>query len=251
MKIGIIGTGNIGSILAQKLSVVGHDVRIANSRGVEGAKQVAVEVGAKAVDVYGAVAGMDVVILSIPFFAVTALPADLFSAVGTDVVLIDTGNYYPGMRDPYIPDIDNGMPESVWVSRQIGRPLIKEFNNVLAYTLAELGQPEGTPGRLAAAVAGDRARSKAIVMKLVNQTGFDPVDAGTLSESWRQQPCTPAYCCDYDAEAMRKALALAIPEVAVRIRDQMPEFFSKLGPNPTHADIVSANRATNSVINEP
>lgn len=113
MKIGIIGTGNIGSILAQKLSAVGHDVRIANSRGVEGAKQVAVEVGAKAVDVYGAVAGMDVVILSIPFFAVTALPADLFSAVGTDVVLIDTGNYYPGMRDPYIPDIDNGMPESV------------------------------------------------------------------------------------------------------------------------------------------
>ncbi|CAB3709339.1 hypothetical protein R8871_04043 [Paraburkholderia graminis C4D1M] len=143
------------------------------------------------------------------------------------------------------------MPESVWVSRQIGHPVIKAFNNVLAYTLAELGQPEGTPGRLAVAVAGDDLRSREIVMELVNQTGFDPVDAGSLAESWRQQPSTPAYCCDYDADAMRKALAAAAPGIAPRIRDRLPEVFARPGPNPAHADIVAMNRATNVVVSVP
>ncbi|AHB11104.1 Prephenate dehydrogenase (plasmid) [Zymomonas mobilis subsp. mobilis str. CP4 = NRRL B-14023] len=251
MKIGIIGTGNIGSTLARKLRSADHDVRIANSRGVDGVKQLAAEVGVTAVDVRGAVEGVDVIVLSIPFFAVTALPVNLFSSVGTDVVLIDTGNYYPGMRDPHIPEIDDGLPESVWVSMQVGRPVIKAFNNVLAYTLAELGQPEGSLGRLAAAVAGDDMRSKLIAMKLVNQTGFDPVDAGSLAESWRQQPCTPAYCCDYDAQTMRKALAAAVAGGAAKILNQMPQFFARLGSNPTHADIVAANRATNVVVDEP
>lgn len=140
------------------------------------------------------------------------------------------------------------MPESVWVSRQIGRPVIKAFNNLLAYTLAELGQPQEAPRRLAAAVAGDDLRAKKVVMELVNQTGFDPVDAGSLEESWRQQPSTPAYCCDYDAEAMRKALAAAIPGVAPKIRDRLPELFGKLGPNPTHADMIAMNRAWNTVV---
>lgn len=88
-------------------------------------------------------------------------------------------------------------------------------------------------------------------MGLVNQTGFDPVDAGSLAESWRQQPSTPAYCCDFDAAAMRKALAAAAPGVATKIRDRLPEFFAKLGANPTHADIVAANRATNIVVGKP
>lgn len=251
MKVGIIGTGNIGASLARKLSAAGHEVRVANSRGVDGVRQFADEIGAEAVDISGAVDGAEVIVLSIPFPAVQALPADLFDSVTADAIVIDTGNYYPGMRDPHIPDIDEGMPESVWVSRQIGRPVIKAYNNVLAYTLAELGQPEGTPGRLAVAVAGDDLRSKEVVMELVNQTGFDPVDAGSLAESWRQQPSTPAYCCDFDADAMRQALAAAAPGVAPKIRDQLPELFAKLGPHPTHADVVAANRATNIVVGKP
>lgn len=245
MKIGVIGTGNIGASLARKLSAAGHEVRVANSRGVDGVRHFADEIGAKAADIRGSVDGAEVIVLSIPLPAVQTLPADLFDAVAVDAIVIDTGNYYPDMRDPHILEIDAGMPESVWVSQQIGRPVIKAFNNVLAYTLAELGQPEGTPGRLAAAVAGDDLRSKETVMQLVNQTGFDPVDAGSLAESWRQQPCTPAYCCDYGTDAMRKALAAAVPGVASTIRERMPELFAKLGSNPTHADIVSANRATN------
>ncbi|MDR6204299.1 NADPH-dependent F420 reductase [Paraburkholderia graminis] len=115
--------------------------------GLDGVRQFADEIGAQAVDVRGAVDGAEVVILSIPLPAIQALPADLFGSVAADAIVVDTGNYYPDMRDPHIPEIDEGMPESAWVSRQIGRPVIKAFNNVLAYTLAELGQPEG---RLAA-----------------------------------------------------------------------------------------------------
>lgn len=248
MKIGIIGTGNIGGALARKLSAAGHDVRVANSSGIEGVRAFAHEIGAVPTDAQGAVAGADVVILAVPLPAMRALPADLFARVPIETTIIDTSNYYPGLRDSRIPEIDDGMTESVWVAQQVGRPVIKAFNNALAYTLAELGKPKGTPHRLAIAVAGDDVRSKQTAMTLVDQTGFDPVDAGSLEESWRQQPSTPAYCCDYDAETMRKALAAAIPGVSATKRDQLPEHFAKLGPNPSHADVIAMNRRVNSVI---
>ncbi|XAH24375.1 NAD(P)-binding domain-containing protein [Xylophilus sp. GW821-FHT01B05] len=247
MKIGIIGTGNIGGTIARKLSAAGHEVRVASAKGPEGIRSFADEIGAQAVDVRGAVDGVDVIILSIPLPAMQELPEGLFAAVPTDVTVIDTSNYYPGMRDARIAEIEEGMAESVWVSKRIGRPVIKAFNNALAYTLAKLGQPEGTPGRLAIAVAGDDVQSKQTAMTLVNQAGFDPVDAGSLEASWRQQPSTPAYCCDYDADTMRKALAEAVQGDAPRKRDQMPEHFGKLGPNPSHHDVVAMNRKLNSI----
>jgi predicted dinucleotide-binding enzyme len=122
MKIGIIGTGNIGGTLAHKLRTAGHDVCVANSRGVEGVKAFANEIGATPVDTRGAVEGVDLVVISIPFPVVAELPKDLFETIGQDVPVIDTGNYYPGLRDPQIPEIDAGMPHSAWVSKQIGRP---------------------------------------------------------------------------------------------------------------------------------
>lgn len=245
MKIGIIGTGNIGGTLARKLVAAGHDVKVANSRGVEGVRAFAEEVGATPVDVRAAIEGADAVVLSIPFPAIAALPKDALNDLPQDVPVIDTGNYYPGMRDPKIAEIDDGMVESVWVAQQIGRPVIKAFNNILAYSLAELGQPQGTANRLAIAVAGDDAQQKAKASRLVDEVGFDPVDAGSLAESWRQQPSTPAYCCDFNAEETRKALAAAQQGKAARIRDSMMEIYSKLGPNITHANIVASNRATN------
>lgn len=245
MNIGIIGTGNIGGTLARKLIDAGHEVRVANSRGVEGVRAFAEEIGATPVDTRGAVEGMDAVILSIPFPAIADLSKDLFDRLPQDVPLIDTGNYYPDMRDPHIPEIDDGMPESIWVSRQLGRPIVKALNNILAYSLAELGRPQGSSGRLAVAIAGDDAQAKAVVGRIVDDLGFDPVDAGLLTESWRQQPSTPVYCCDFDAEETRKALAAAEPGQAPIKRDGLMETYSKLGPNPTHADIVGSNRATN------
>lgn len=245
MRIGIIGTGNIGGTIARKLSAAGHDVRVANSAGVEGVRQFATEIGARAVDVHDAVDGVDVIILAVPLPAMRKLPDGLFAGVPPDVTVIDTSNYYPGMRDDRIAEIDGGMPESLWVAGQLGRPVIKAFNNALAYTLAELGRPEGSAGRLAIAVAGDDPGSKQTAMTLVNQTGFDPVDAGPLEESWRQQPSTPAYCCDYDAATMRKELAAAVKGEAAKKRDQLPAFFAELGDNPSHADIVAMNRRVN------
>lgn len=245
MKVGIVGTGNIGGTIARKLKAAGHQVRVANSRGPEGVQGFADEIGATAVDVHGAVEGVDVIFLSIPLPAMAELPKGLFEAVPRNVPIVDTSNYYPGMRDPRIPEIDEGMPESVWVSKQLGRAVIKAFNNVLAYSLAELGRPEGSSHRLAVAVAGDDAKSKQIVMALVNDTGFDPVDTGSLDESWRQQPSTPGYCCDYGTEMMRKGLAAAVKGGAPKKRDRMPELFAKLGPNPSHANIIAMNRSLN------
>jgi predicted dinucleotide-binding enzyme len=245
MKIGVIGTGNIGGALAGKLRAAGHEVRVANSRGVEGVRAFAEQVGATPVDIRGAVEGVDAVILSIPFPAVIDLPKGLFDGLPPAAPVIDTGNYYPGMRDPQIAEIDGGMVESVWVSRQIGRPVIKAFNNILAYSLAELGRPPGASDRLAVAIAGDDPGAKALVAGLVDDVGFDPVDAGALAESWRQQPSTPVYCCDWNAEQTRHALALARPGEAPAKRDVMMEAYSKLGPNPTHADIVASNRVVN------
>jgi 8-hydroxy-5-deazaflavin:NADPH oxidoreductase len=248
MKIGIIGTGNIGGTLARKLSAAGHNVRVANSRGVEGVKAFADEIGATAVDTRGSVEGVDVIVISIPFPAVAELPKGLFDTVPQDVPVVDTGNYYPGLRDPQIPEIDAGMPHSVWVSKQLGRPVIKAFNNILAHSFAELGRLEGSPGRLAIAVAGDDVRSKQIVMDVVNETGFDPVDAGPLDESWRQQPATPAYCCDYDAETTRKGLAAAVKGEAPKKLERLIDLYRQRGfPDITHADHIGMNRSLNAL----
>lgn len=245
MKIGIIGVGNIGGTLARKLSAAGHDVRVANSKGPDDVHDFAQEIGARPVDARGAVEGADLVILSIPLPAVAKLPKDLFGGLPNSAPIVDTGNYYPGLRDPQIEELDGGKTESVWVSEQIGRPVIKAFNNILAHSLAELGRPEGASDRIAVAVAGDDVAAKRIVMGIVNEVGFDPVDGGPLSESWRQQPVTPGYCCDYDAETMRRALAQAVHGEASAIREQHFEHLAQLWPNASHADVIAANRAVN------
>ena len=219
MKIGVIGVGEIGGTIARRWSEKGHSVRVANSRGSEAVKPFADEIGADAADIYGAVDGADVVLLSMPFPAVAKLPSDLFNWAPEGAVIIDTANYYPDVRDARIPEIDAGTPESVWISQQLGRPIFKAFNSMLFYSLSELARPEGTPDRLAIAVAGDDVRGKQIVMGLVNDTGFDPVDGGSLAESWRLQPSTPAYACDYDAEKTREGIRLAVKGKAEKIRD--------------------------------
>lgn len=245
MNIGVIGIGNIGGTLARKLSKAGHRVRVANSKGPESVQSFAEEIGAAATDVRGAADGVDLVILSIPLPAIASLPSDLFDGVPAPVPIVDTSNYYPGLRDPQIAELDAGQVESIWVSEQLGRPVIKAFNNILAYSLAELGRPKGAPGRLAVAIAGDDAASKAIVMGLVDEIGFDPVDGGALSDSWRQQPWTPGYCCDYDAETMRRSLAAAVSGEAPKRRDRLPEVFARLGSSPSHEEVISANRSQN------
>ena len=251
MKIGVIGVGEIGGTLARRLSKQGHSVRVANSRGAEAVRQFADEIGAAAVDVYGAVAGADVVVLAMPFPAVATLPKDLFDRAAQGVVIIDTANYYPDVRDPHIAQIDAGMPESIWVSQQLGRPIFKAFNSSMFYALSELGKPEGSPNRLAIPVAGDDPQGKQTVMGLVNEMGFDPVDGGSLAESWRQQPSTPAYCCDYGIEKTRAGIAAAIKGKAEKIRDtRWRERYIKLFANkPAYAEVHPAVIALNRSLN--
>lgn len=211
MRIGIIGAGHIGGTLTRRLRTLGHDVSVANSRGPETLSTLAEESGAHAVTVTEAAHGQDLVIVTIPEKSILKLPKGLFGPAERDTVVVDTGNYYP-QRDGRIAAIEDGTTESRWVSQQIGHPVIKAFNNIHAKHLMDNGRPRGTAGRIALPVAGDDAKAKATVMHLVDELGFDPVDAGTLDESWRQQPGSPVYGTDHDAAGVKRALAEASPE---------------------------------------
>ena len=209
MKIGIIGAGNIGGTLTRRLRALGHDVSVANSRGPETLAALAKETGARAVTVQDAARGKDVVIVTIPEKAIPQLRKELGSDIPADTVVVDTGNYYPRQRDGRIAEIESGTPESQWVAQQLGHPVVKTFNNIYAKHLMERGKPKGAQGRIALPVAGDDRKAKDVVMRLVDELGFDPVDAGTLDESWRQQPGSPVYGTDKDSAGVREARAAA------------------------------------------
>jgi 8-hydroxy-5-deazaflavin:NADPH oxidoreductase len=236
MKIGIIGAGNIGASIAHKLSAAGHGVKLANSRGPESIRDLARDIGVAAVSKELAVNDVDAIVLSIPFAKYSDL-AGLFKDVAAEVAIIDTSNYYP-FRDGVINDIEKGKPESVWVSEQIGRPVVKAWNAVLSQTFSEkAGQ------RIAIPVAGDDAKAKETAMALVRATGFDAFDAGTLAQSWRQQPGTPAYCTELTAAELASALAIADKDRAPANREALIKEFMAGHGKLTHDHIVMRNRA--------
>jgi predicted dinucleotide-binding enzyme len=203
MEVGIIGSGNIGSVLAGYLTKLGHQVSIANSRGPESLTDIAVKTGATPVTTAEAAGAKDLVIISIPEKAVVDLPIDILSV--SNAVIIDTGNFYPS-RDGEIIDIEGDLRDSQWVAQVIGHPVIKAFNNIYAQSLATKAVPAGSPNRVALSIAGDDEEQKQAVLKLIDELGFDAIDGGSLAESWRQQPGTPAYCNDLDKDALQSAL---------------------------------------------
>ena len=218
MKIGIIGAGNIGGTLARRLVALKHQVSVANSRGPESLAAFARETGAHAVTVEEAARAGDVVIISIPLKNIAGLPRDLFKGVADSVVVVDTGNYYPRQRDGRIDPIERGTTETRWVADQLGRPVVKAFNNIYARHLLDRGKPKGTPGRIALPIAGDDPRAKEVVTRLLDELGFDAVDGGGLDESWRQQPGTPVYGTDFDVPGVRRGLAEAKQERPAEFR---------------------------------
>jgi len=217
MKIGIIGAGHIGGTLTRRLAELGHEVSVANSRSPETLAKLVSETGATAVPVNEAARDAELVVVTIPLKNVPDLAAGLFDEARPGAVVIDTSNYYPRQRDGMIEEIEAGMPESRWVEQQLGHPVVKAFNNIYADHLLRSGLPAGTPGRVALPIAGDDDRAKAVVMRLLDQLGFGAVDAGGLDESWRQQPGTPVYGTDLDAEGVKRALSQAS-------RERLPEF---------------------------
>ncbi len=248
MKIGIIGTGAIGGTIARKLASAGHDVKVANSKGVEGVAQFANDISATPTDLYGAVEDVEVVVLSIPFAAIATLPKDLFDAVPNDVVVVDTANYYPGVNHGAIDELEEGMVESLWTAKQIGRPVVKAFNMVLAHSLAHAGKAAGSKERLALLVAGDKAADKAKVMRLADDMGFDGVDNGALAESWSQQPNSPGYCCDYTADelrAVRRKSGATQESVFQNHKRFDAEFAALAGGDFSHENVIRLNREMN------
>ncbi len=212
MKIGIIGAGNIGGNLTRRLTALGHEVAVANSRGPQTLTDLAAETGARAVEVREVTEGADVVVVTIPLKNVPELPAGLLRGLADGTAVIDTGNYYPQQRDGRIEAIEQGLTESRWTEQQIGHPVVKAFNNIYADHLLSKGSPVGSAQRVALPVAGDDPVAKATVLALVDELGFDAVDAGGLDESWRQQPGTPVYTTDLDADGVRGGLSAASPE---------------------------------------
>ena len=213
MQIGILGAGNIGATLTRRLTALGHQVAVANSRGPETLSELAAETGATAVGAGEVANGADLVIVTIPQKAIPLLPDGILDAA-PGAPIVDTGNYYPA-RDGHIDAIESGVAESRWVSEQLGRPVVKAFNTIVAQHLLELGKTSGSPDRIALPVAGDDPAAKRTVMELVDALGFDPVDAGTIDGSWRQQPGTPVYGADLTAADAVRALAEAEPRRGV------------------------------------
>ncbi|MGW2017838.1 NADPH-dependent F420 reductase [Streptomyces sp. NPDC001927] len=212
MKIGIIGAGNIGGNLTRRLTALGHDVSVANSRGPHTLTALADETGATPVTVGEAARGAEIVVVTVPLKAVPDLPSGLFADAAEGFALIDTNNYYP-QRDGRIAAIeDDGLTESRWTEGHLGHPVIKAFNGTYASDILDRPLPAGDPERLALPVAGDDEVAKKTVRALIDQLGFDTVDAGGIDDSWRQQPDTPVYGLRAGVEAVTKALAEASPE---------------------------------------
>src|SRR6267154_4524950 len=205
MNIGVIGTGDIGEVIIRKLRGAGYPVKMANARGPESVKDPAAKSGAIPVTVEQVDQDVDVLFIVVPERAIPELPKGLLNKAKKETIVIDVGNYYP-FRDDRIDEIENGLTDSAWVEKQIGRPVIKVLNSIVSNALAEAGRPAGSRDRIALPISGDNPKAKEIVAQLLDRFGFDSVDAGTIAESWRHQPGSPVYCTNPTKEELQKWL---------------------------------------------
>ena len=208
MNIGILGAGNIGANAARLFVKAGHDVQIANSRGPQSLTSLVAEIGpnAAAVSPEEAVAFGDVVLIAIPWIVKDEVIGEAGPYDGK--IVIDAMNAYT--EDFEIEDLGSRTSSEITRTLVPGARLVKAFNTIYYRRLASEGRPAGAQGRLAIPVAGDDADAKAIVMRLIDDIGFDAVDSGSLHDGGRrQQPGTPVYNQSFDASETREALARA------------------------------------------
>ena len=245
MKVSIVGTGAIGGNIAKKWVKAGYKVSVANSRGKSAVQKFAEEIGAEPRDIQSISKDAEILILSIPFGAIPKLPKEIFNNLPKSSIIIDTSNYYPELRKE---EFDESKPESVWISEQIGRKVIKTFNNILAYSLENLGKNKNEKNRLCIQIAGDDEEQKKIVKKLISDCGFDPYDNGNLENSWSQQPNSAGYCCDYTCEELKevKKKSKQTPESVKENRKKVFGSFAELtGGDFSHENVVKVNRKYN------
>jgi 8-hydroxy-5-deazaflavin:NADPH oxidoreductase len=207
MKIGIIGAGRIGQAVARRLVTAGHEVMLSNAAGPESLAAVKKALGGKAHagTVQEAAAYGEVVFVAIPVAAMYDLPA----AELDGKIVVDATNYYP-QRDGQIPELDDGsIGSSELLARDLpGSRVVKAMNTMSYVRLAREAKLPGAAGRLAIPLTSDDLPAKEIVGGLIDDMGFDPVDAGTLAEGRDQQPGTAVYDRPLEAEGLRAALAL-------------------------------------------
>lgn len=194
--IGLIGSGHIGSTVARLSVVAGHAVVLSNSRGPQTLKDLVAELGqrARAATAAEAAGAGEIVVVTIPLKAYRSVPPGPLAGKA----VIDTGNYYP-QRDGHFAELDDG---SVTSSELLQRHLpqssvVKAFNNIFYKHLLSLSRPPGADDRSFLPIAGDDQAAKAAVTTFLDSIGYGAVDAGPLSESWRQEPGTPVYASPY------------------------------------------------------
>jgi predicted dinucleotide-binding enzyme len=206
--LGLIGAGHIGSQVARLAVRSGYDVVLSNSRGPESLAGLVAELGPKAhaATVREAAQAADLAVVTIPLKAIGTVPVEPLAGK----IVIDTNNYYPG-RDGHIRELDeertttSGLLQAHLPKSKV----VKAFNHIYAAELTTDGQPPRTPNRRALVIAGDDAEAKAVMTKMLDTFGFDTVDVGALSESWRIQRDTPGYGPRRNAEELRRDLAAA------------------------------------------
>ena len=207
MRIGIIGAGFIGRAVAQLFITAGHEVMLSNSRGPDTLNDVATEIpGARMGAIEDATGFGDVVLVAIPFKQYTTLPAEWLAGK----TVLDANNYYPE-RDGPVGALDRfETTTSRLLAKHLSRAnVVKVFNAILADDLIRDARPANAPDRRALPVAADDPASKTLAIQLLDEVGFDAVDAGNLDESWRFERAKPAYCIPLNREALKAALAKA------------------------------------------
>ncbi|MET1017534.1 MAG: NAD(P)-binding domain-containing protein [Leifsonia flava] len=206
--IGIIGAGHIGSQVARAAITAGYDVVISNSRGPETLGDLIAELGpkAKAATATDAAAAADIAVVTVPLKALRAIPVEPLAGK----IVIDTNNYY-FERDGRIASLDDGI-DTVSGLLQAHLPesrVAKGFNHIGWADITTDGTPAGTEGRRALATASDFDDAAAFVTKLYDEIGFDTVNVGPLSESWRVERDQPAYVVPQTREELVANLARA------------------------------------------
>ncbi|HEV7147776.1 MAG TPA: NADPH-dependent F420 reductase [Pedococcus sp.] len=225
--LGFIGSGHIGSTVARLAVKAGHNVVMSNSRGPETLAELVTDLGdqARAATAAEAARAGDVVVVTIPLRNYRDVPVDELAGK----VVIDTMNYYP-QRDGQIAALDG---ESSTSSELLQAHLptsqvVKGFNNIFFQHLADLARPSGSPDRSALGIAGDDAHAKERVSELLDEIGYDTVDLGPLSQSWRTQPGTPAYGLMYAADetdwtaGARSANTVDVAQLAAKAERPQP-----------------------------
>jgi predicted dinucleotide-binding enzyme len=206
--IGIIGAGHIGSQIARKAVELGYDVVISNSRGPETLADLTAELGprARAATAVEAAAAGDFAVVTVPLKNIGDLPVQPLEGK----IVIDTNNYY-WERDGRFPELDAGeATTSGLLQKQLPTSKVaKGFNHIMARDITTLGTPAGTPDRRALATASDFPEAAELVTRIYDEFGFDTVNIGPLSESWRVERDRPAYVVRQTAAELTENLARA------------------------------------------